>query len=280
MILATIILLIAQGPNGGVTPQQQIDLAPPGAVLRIAARGESITIRKPLTLLGEGDFAPGSLQDITLDGPGTGDVSLVGFSVQGGIKGGGFSEVRLERILHAPDGVNVEGVHYLELAWCHLYAVRATSSTVVSSGTTWLGQAAPQMEAAEFYGYGAQPFVVNAPVYRAGVQDVYVSQPVRWGNSFDVAWRTPGPYGFLYVSMSGSRSPEPMPGANFGRNHLGTWPGVELLAIDRCSPDLNLPAGRYTFDLPPDRSLMGRQLAFQVYDPPGYYSAPAFVTIR
>lgn len=280
MILATILLLIAQGPNGGVTPQQQIDLAPPGAVLRITARGESITIRKPLTILGDYGAAPlhDRLQHITLDGPGSGNVTLVGLDVQGSIKGGGFSEVRFDRVFFAPEGVNLGGIDYLELANCHFSSfVLAPDSQIVSAATTWSGFDVPQVEARELYCYGGQPYVVQAPVYEAAEADVWVLSQTRPGDPLDIGWFTPGPYGFLYVNMSGSSRPTPQPGANFGRNHLGGWPSIQLLAVDRCSR--KTPA-TYRMDMPQDWSLLGRQLAFQVYDPPGYYSAPAFVTIR
>lgn len=278
-MIATLLLSLFQaGSDGQVTTQQLLDMAPPGAVIRSQAQFERLTIRKPVTLIGGGDFGPSYHESITLDGPGAGKVSIVAFNVTAIIKGGGFDELRLERV-GAFCPVELEDLNYLEADPGSQFSatVSAPGATFVSAAT-FHGQADPAVRCHALYTVGRFPLLVDVTERHIMPHDLLVSSPARPGGSIDLDWRTPGPIGFLYMA-EGTRSPTPMPGANFGFNHLGSWLDVQLVAVAPCSTSDSNP-GHHTFDIPPGYALIGRQFAFQVYDPPAYYSSPAFVTVR
>lgn len=279
-MIASLLLLIFQGPNGSVSTQSLLDMAPPGAVVRVSGHGEHLTIRKPVTLIGGGNFSPSSQDSITLDGPGSGSVTLVAITIEETLKGAGFDELHLERILVVQDA-NLDGFDYIQLADSAFFGtLNAPGSTVVSVLSHFSGQTNPQVRCHTLYAHGRFPLLVDVTERHEMPFDLAATYPARPGGSFDLVWHTPGPIGFLYMAEGGAQKPTPMPGANFGFNHLGSWTNVQLLAVERCSTSFDVPAATYTMQVPPGYDLIGREFAFQVYDPPAYYSSPAFVTIR
>lgn len=282
-MIATIILTLFQGSgtDGTATIQAMLDMAPPGAVVRVPdfTHARRLTIENPVTLLGGGNVYPTSVDALSLDGPGSGSVTLVAITMQGAIKGGGFDELRLERVTLA-SGATLDGLDYLEIMGCNLLgALEAPGATVVSTGSSsYQFQGNPAVSCSSFFGQGRFPLSVDAPERHEMPFDLFLEGVARPGASIELVWRTPGPIGFLYMA-EGSRKPRVIPSANFGFDHMGGINRALLVAVDTCSTK-DGKEGRYTMAIPPGYALVGRQFAFQVYDPPAYYSAPAFATIR
>jgi hypothetical protein len=280
-MIATILLVLFQssGTDGGVSTQRQLDLAPPGAVIVSRSYMEDLVIRKPVTLIGFGDGRGHNHNSITLDGPGSGKVSIVGMSFQQPIKGGGFEELRLDAVF--ADSARLEGFAYIE-------AQRGTlrgplfapgADVVLSDFSVWASQD-PSVTCDKLWDTrnAVGGFVDVAERYTMP-NDLHAgSDAVRggWiqpGEAARVYWSTPGPVAFIYMSINTQR-PTTMRGANFGFNHLGSWSsGVQLVAVGYCPGQVDIP-------IPPEPGLMGRVLAFQAFDPPAYYSRPVSLMIR
>lgn len=269
-MIATLLLVLFQAPTS-TSLQERLDIARDGAVIDVTGytRG-TVTIRKPVTLVGE-NYWPPAIDSILLDGPGAGTVALVGLSIIETISGSGFEALKLERML-VTEALSICEVPYLEANRCSFFGpVSAVDSSMLAIGGSSFGGFSA-VECRELYN-SSDP---RLPGFR--VSDLLMSDRASAGSTVDVAWNSPGPVSYLYVSLNGTVRPTPMPGANVGHNHLGGWQnGLFLYAVKPVGPHIDQRA-RITFEVP--HGMRGKQIAFQVYDPPGYFSNPAMAIVR
>lgn len=255
-------------------PQDLIDVASPGDTVQISHSGNGhVTIDKPLTIVGDHMT---TLRTLTLDGPGSGNVNVVGFDFVDGVKGGGFDSLRLVRCsFDCP--VRVDGAEYVEVTKSRFLHYTASLTAVGADVILTDCRTAPTTP---------DPVVTCANLYLSGTPqtglydvqslhelpvDLTISKPdLHVGASATLSWSVPSRYAFLYGSF-GSHAPKPIPSSGAFSSLIEGE--AQLYAIGASN-------GSFALDVPVDSSLIGKVLAFQVWGRPRYYSRPVFLLIH